>query len=141
DGEEQPTFPDGNGVAVGGLGDSGAILDARAKSAYRARLDELRSELVEAEEVADTGRIARMRDEVEHLTQQLASAVRLGGRDGRAGAAAERARVNVTRAISDSVKRIREFSPPLARHLEASIRTGTFCSYRPPDAVETPWLL
>lgn len=141
DGEVRGVAPDGDDLDVGGLGDAGEILDGRAKRAYRQRLDELRSELGEAESFADAGRIARLREEIAQLTEQLASAVGLGGRDRRAGAAAERARVNVTRAISDAVKRIREFSPSLARHLEASIRTGTFCSYRPPDSTNAPWLL
>jgi hypothetical protein len=65
--------------------------------------------------------------------------VGLGGRDRRAGGASERARVNVTRAIADGIKRIREHSPALARHLNAAIRTGTFCVYRPPDAVAVGW--
>ena len=43
------------------------------------------------------------------------------------------------RAIADAVKRIREHSPELARHLEAAIRTGTYCAYRSPDAVAVAW--
>lgn len=130
---------DGDELDVRGLGDAGPILDARAKNDYRVRLAELSSGLAEAEAFGDVGRIGRPRDEREHLTEQLAAAVGLGGRDRRAAAAAERARVNVTRAISDSVKRVRAFSPPLARHLEASIRTGAFCAYKPPDATSIPW--
>jgi adenylate cyclase len=122
-----------------GLGDSGTVLDASAKSAYRQRLDELRTELSEAESFHDDGRAGRLREEIEFLSQQLAAAVGLGGRDRRAGGASERARVNVTRAIADGVKRIREHSPALARHLDSAIRTGTFCVYRPPDSVAIAW--
>jgi non-specific serine/threonine protein kinase len=85
--------------------------------------------------------VERLRTEIDFLSEQLASAVGLGGRDRRAAGAAERARVNVTRAISDSVKRIREYGPRLARHLDASIRTGTFCSYAPPDPSDARWEL
>jgi adenylate cyclase len=122
-----------------GLGDSGAVLDASAKSAYRQRLEELRGDLSEAESFHDNGRVARLQDEIEFLSRQLVAAVGLGGRDRRTGGASERARVNVTRAIADGVKRIREHSPALARHLDAAIRTGTFCVYRPPDAVAVGW--
>jgi CheY-like chemotaxis protein/class 3 adenylate cyclase len=124
------------------LGDAGAVLDASAKSAYRERLAELRAELEQAESENDAGRVARLRGEIEFLSQQLAAAVGLGGRDRRVGAAAERARVNVTRAISDCVKRIREHCSPLARHLDGSLRTGAYCAYRSPDpSGAPPWRL
>jgi class 3 adenylate cyclase/CheY-like chemotaxis protein len=132
---------DGDELDTTRFGDAGPLLDAQAKSAYRARLDELRAELAEAERFSDVGRLARLRDEHEQVSQQLAAAVGLGGRDRRAAAAAERARVNVTRAISESVKRIREMSPALARHLEASIRTGAFCVYKPADSTRPTWQL
>jgi CheY-like chemotaxis protein len=127
-------------LPVGGLGDAGPVLDAQAKSAYRSRLLDLWSQLAEAEANADTGRIDALRIEIDALSDQLAAAVGLGGRDRRVGSAAERGRVSVTRAISDAIKRVREHSAPLARYLDASIRTGTFCVYRPPSA-GTGWLL
>jgi tetratricopeptide (TPR) repeat protein len=43
----------------------------------------------------------------------------------------ERARVNVTRSIADSIRRIGETSPGLARYLRRTIRTGASCCYRP----------
>ena len=132
-----PSEPDDASYA--GLGDAGPVLDSAAKAAYRAQLDHLRADLAEAESFADLGRVTHIRDEIEALSQQLAEAVGLGGRDRRVGSAAERARVNVTRAISDAVKRIRDHSRALARHLDASVRTGTFCAYRPPDAEDPAW--
>jgi adenylate cyclase len=126
-------------IVVGGLGDAGTVLDGAAKTAYRARLDDLRSELAEAESFGDLGRIESLRHEIDLLSQQLAAAVGLGGRDRRVSSAVERARVNVTRAISDAIGRVREHSPLLARHLDASIRTGTFCTYQPPDPSDVRW--
>jgi eukaryotic-like serine/threonine-protein kinase len=81
------------------LGDAGELLDAMAKAAYRARLEELRADLEEAERFSDPGRAARSRQEIDFLEDELARAVGLGGRDRRAAAHAERARLNVTRAI------------------------------------------
>lgn len=121
------------------LGDAGPALDPAAKTAYRSRLDGLRTELAEAEANNDAARATGMRDEIAFLSRELAAAVGLGGRDRPVGAAAERARVNVTRAISDAVKRIREHAPELARHLDAAIRTGTWCSYRPPRRDDLAW--
>ena len=54
-------------------------------------------------------------------------------------AAAERARVNVTRAIGAVRRRIATLHPPLADHLEATLRTGSFCSYRPDPRVPIRW--
>src|SRR5215471_17178160 len=41
------------------LGDAGELLDATAKAAYKARLDELQAELDEAERLNDPGRAAK----------------------------------------------------------------------------------
>ena len=64
-------------------------MDGQARDAYRARLAELREELDEAEQLADRGRVERTRGEIEFLTDQLASAVGLGGRERRSGRASE----------------------------------------------------
>lgn len=53
--------------------------------------------------------------------------------------ARERARVNVTRAISTALARIAEHHPALARHLAATIRTGAFCSYTPDPRLPVRW--
>jgi AAA ATPase domain len=111
-------------------GDAGELLDARARSAYRARLAELREDLAEAEACADLGRAERARAEIEQLEGELARALGLGGRTRRSGAAAERARVNVQRRLRDAIARIAEQDAALGRHLEWAVRTGLYCSYR-----------
>lgn len=128
---------DGQALPVGG--DAGAVLDAEAKAQYKARLDELDDELREAERWNDAERTARARDEREMLAHELAGALGLGGRDRRAASDAERARINVTRAIRSVIDRIAENSPPLAQHFEATLRTGTFCSYTPDPRVTLRW--
>ena len=121
------------------LSDTGPVLDEQAKTAYRARLRELEEELAEATSWADPIRAARARQEMQFLADQLAAAVGLGGRDRRAGSAAERARVNITRAIKAALTRIRAHSPALANHLDATIHTGTFCSYAPDPRAPITW--
>lgn len=128
-----------DGCSPGRVGDAGPALDEAAKAAYRARLVDLRAELVDAEAGGDAGRAALLREELAMLAGQLAAAMGLGGRDRPVGSASERARVSVTRAISEAIKRVREHSRPLGRYLEASIRTGTFCTYRPPDTGGARW--
>ena len=60
---------------------SGPALDAQAKDAYRRRLEELGEELEEARGWGDPERVARAEAEIDALTEQLAQAFGLGGRD------------------------------------------------------------
>jgi hypothetical protein len=121
------------------LGDAGVLLDATAKAAYRARLAELRAELEEAEGFNDPARAAKARQEMEFLVGELARAVGLGGRDRRAASHAERARLNVTRAIRAAVANIARDNPALGRHLAATIRTGRYCAYLPDPRAPIAW--
>jgi hypothetical protein len=124
---------------VAGLGDAGPILDSEAKEAYRERLTEIRAELAEAERWNDPGRVTHLEAEQQALVAELAAAVGLGGRDRVAASAAERARVSVTRAIRAAMTRLRAQSPALGDHLDATIRTGTFCSYNPDPRAPITW--
>ena len=120
------------------LGDAGALIDKDAKIAYRRRIEELRVEREAAELVGDEDRAWELQRELDALAAELARALGLGGRHRRAGSAAERARVNVTRAIRTAINRIEEVLPELGRHLDRSVRTGFFCRYEPAadDAVQ-----
>jgi tetratricopeptide (TPR) repeat protein len=113
------------------VGDSGEQLDAEARAAYKSRLHELDAEILEAEGFRDGARVTRLRAELEFLSTELARAVGLGGRSRRAGSAAERARIAVTRRIRDVIRRLSESSPEIGRYLENTVKTGTYCSYRP----------
>jgi hypothetical protein len=117
----------------------GPILDVAARAAYRERIQDLQADIAEAEAWNDPERAARAEAELDALTQQLASAVGLGGRDRPAGSAGERARISVTRAIRSAIARIAIHSPSLAAHLEATIRTGTYCSYTPDPRAPIAW--
>jgi tetratricopeptide (TPR) repeat protein len=123
------------GTALGGSPvnerDTGQLLDAEATADYRRRLDDLRAELEEAEAFNDPERADRLAAEREFVVRELARAVGLGGRARKAGSAAERARVNVTRAIKRAMDRIAAHDAALAQHLAVSLKTGTFCRYTP----------
>jgi non-specific serine/threonine protein kinase len=67
--------------------------------------------------------------------------VGLGGRDRLAASTAERARINVTRAIKAALARIQEHSPALGRHLARTVRTGIYCSYAPDPRFPSAWQL
>ncbi|WP_433040801.1 ATP-binding protein [Dactylosporangium sp. CS-033363] len=121
----------GEGLDMAGGGRGDEVLDARARGEYRRRLAELDDDLAEAEHWHDQERAARLRAERDFLIQELSAAAGLGGRTRRLGSDAERARLNVTRAIRTAIARIRERAPATGAHLDAAVRTGTRCSYRP----------
>ncbi len=105
-------------------GDAGPLLDAQAKAAYRARLDELAAEVSEAERFGDRARVSRAEQEIDAIAEQLASAVGLGGRDRRAASDVERTRINVQRRLKDAIERIAAADPALGRYLSAAVKDG-----------------
>jgi tetratricopeptide (TPR) repeat protein len=121
------------------LGDAGEMLDTRARAAYKARLDALREELAEAERFNDPVRAGTAREEMDFLVRELARAVGLGGRDRKAASHAERARLNVTRAIRAVLRTLDRVHPSLANHLALTIRTGRYCSYSPDPRAPIIW--
>lgn len=128
-------------LPVGGLGDAGEVLDAKSRSAYRRRLEELRGELDEAVSFNDIGRQESLRREVEFLGGELAAGIGLGGRSRRASSAAERARLSATRGILRAIRKIAGQDPSLGRYLETTIRTGTFCCHTPDPRIPVRWKL
>jgi hypothetical protein len=142
--EARSDLPDGHGQRSGasavpdGLhapSDTGEVIDAQARAAYRQRLSELEQAAAEADAAADIERSARIAAERDALVEALTGAYGLGGRVRRSGSAAERARTAVTARIRDSIRRIGDAHPDLGRHLARSVRTGTFCVYEPDQPV------
>jgi hypothetical protein len=112
-------------------GDAGELLDGQARESYRRRLEDLRETLAEAEAMCDPERAGRARAEMELLATELSRGFGLGGRQRRASAATERARVAVQRRIRDAIRRIGETLPDVGRHLDWAVKTGSYCAYRP----------
>jgi hypothetical protein len=121
------------------LGHAGELLDAPSREAYRRRLAQLRDEVEEALAVEDDDRAARAQAELDALVAELARAFGLAGRDRRASSAAERARLNVTRALRAALVKLTEALPGPGTVLDRRIRTGLFCSYEPHPDDEIVW--
>ncbi len=129
---------------VGGrlrTGESGPLLDARTRAAYRQRLADLREEMDEAATHNDMGRQERLRYEEEQIKQEMARAVGLHGRNRPSGSPLERARLNVTRAIKTALRKIAEANPSLGHLFATSIRTGNLCCYTPDPRLTIQWSL
>jgi len=122
-----------------GWGDSGLLLDAQAKTAYRRRLVEMDEDIEDARLLSDSGRLVQAEAERDFLIRELSRAVGLNGTR-RAGSASERARVSVTRAVRYAMSRIRQHDPALGTHLDRAIRTGIYCVYLPDTRITVTWI-
>jgi len=125
-------------VAESGLGD---LLDMRALTEYRQRLKDLDTDLAQAEDWADTGRLDTLRTERDALLSEIGRATGLNGRSRATGSSHERARIAVQKALSAATNRVATIDEPLARHLRTSIRTGLICIYEPEPTQHLVWVL
>ena len=120
-------------------GGAGPALDAKAKDDYRERVATLEAQLAAPRRGATRRAPQQAREELEFVRRELSSAVGIGGRDRETGSHAERARINVTRAIRSTLKRIAGYDARLGAELEAGVQTGTFCVYQPDPLHPLVW--
>ena len=109
----------------------GPVLDATARGEYKRRLGTIQAELAEARTFNDQGKVAALKAEAGFLTEQLAAAYGLGGKGRQLGDAGEKMRKAVTVRIRSAIGKIGQLHSSLGAHLANSVKTGTFCSYRP----------
>jgi tetratricopeptide (TPR) repeat protein len=121
------------------LGGAGELLDAQSRAAYRRRVAELRDEVEDALATEDDDRAARLQAELDSLVAELARAFGLGGRVRKASSVAERARLNVTRALRAALTKLTEALPEAGAVLDRRVRTGLFCAYEPHADDEAVW--
>jgi hypothetical protein len=114
----------GERVSALELAGGGAGKAAARMTALRARATELREELGEAQSFNDPERVFRARRQLEKLAADVART------EADSRAAAERARINVTRAIKAALGRVAE---------HATVRTGTSCVYEPDLGAPLTW--
>lgn len=120
-------------------GDLGPALDSTAAEAYRRRLRDIEEDIDEATRAGDTHRVVLAEADRDYLVGELSRAFGLGGRTRVEGSTSERARASVTRALRYALARLAEHHPPLAAHLEVTLRTGTYCSYAPDPRAPVQW--
>jgi hypothetical protein len=135
------------GIAAAGepdrrsLGDAGELLDSRARAEYRHRIERLRAEADDALAAGLLDEAEAKQDELDQLVAQLARAFGLGGRNRRAASAAERARLNVTRAVRAAIAKLADALPETGADLDRRVRTGTYCAYEPAEGDGVRWVV
>jgi len=130
-------------LAAGGAGlraaGAGPVLDDAARAAYRARLAALDAAAEAADRSGDADEAERAQAERAAVLAELRRAAGLGGRARQVSPEAERARVNVTRALRSALDRITTVAPRAGTHLQQSVRTGHFCRYQPAASGPDRW--
>src|SRR5690606_25126200 len=91
----------------------------------------IQAEIAEAEQQGNYHNIEKLHHEYDALLSHISSAFGLGKRARLTNSNTDKARAAVTLRIKSVIKKIRETHPQLAEHFEASIKTGTFCTYKP----------
>jgi hypothetical protein len=120
-------------------GDAGELLDDEARRAYRTRLTELGEAIEDAEALGKAEQAGALREEKDFLTRELSRALGLGGRSRRAGSVAERARLNVSRAVKATLQHVAAADAELAGHLASTVHTGVVCIYSPDTRAPVGW--
>ena len=123
------------------LGDAGELVDSRARTAYRHRIEVLRAEVDDALEIGAEERAEALQAELDQLVAELARAFGLGGRARRASSATERARLNVTRALRAATAKLSAALPEAGTVLDGRLRTGIYCAYEPDDGDDVRWIV
>lgn len=123
------------------LGDAGPLLDSQARNAYRHRIEALPSQIDDALDENRIDEAEAHQEELDLLVSQLAQAFGLGGRDRRAASAAERARLNVTRALRAATANVADALPGAGAVLDRRVRTGMYCAYEAGSVDEVRWIV
>lgn len=111
------------------------IVDYDAAANYYNRLTTIDEEIAEAKEEKNHAERARLINE----KNELLSEVKIFHRKKKFKRPLERARQSVSRAIFLSLKSIEKQSEELRRHLNNSIKRGTYLGYFPEDTI--PWVV
>ena len=131
----------GNGSATLVQEGVGPALDERGRAEVRAKRRDLCTELGEAEEWNDSGRVARLRAQIEAIDEYMRAAHGLGGRSRPERLPAEQARQAVAKGVAVVRRRIARDHPALGCHLDVHVKTGFLCVYQPEDEGGNEWIL
>lgn len=126
--DENPTAASRRGVRHDAITDKMSIDDLRKEAAI------VQQEIRDCESLGDCLAADEARAELADIMKQIAADVGLDRSSRRFGSAADRARQNVSKAISAATSAIRVLHEGLANHLDNSITRGANLIYQPATA-------
>ncbi len=120
------------------FGESEEVLSPREVRDLRRRLLKEKEQQKRVLEAGDHTEATRLEKSIAGIERVLRTIVDHRGRPRRFAGAKEKARKAVTNSIRSALRRIEKEHPDLWKHLDATLRTGGHCSYRP--ASEMHWI-
>lgn len=113
---------------------TGTLLDNLATKQLKDQYENLEEELADKKIPKSDERIAGIKEEMEKITKILTAGLDKRGQPRKFADEAERTRKAVSKAIKESLVKIKdkkEGNPALWNHFDNTLRTGTYCSYKP----------
>ena len=83
--------------------------------------------------VGDSRQVESLHWEYEEVLDHVSKSSGLGHMARMTSGSVDKIRSAVTLRIKSSIKKISNEHPALGKHLSVSVKTGTFCSYRPEE--------
>nr|WP_298789473.1 hypothetical protein [uncultured Allomuricauda sp.] len=111
--------------------DGTELADNKALGDYKSKIQQLQSDISDAEEMGHALKADELREEYDVLLEHLSQVTGLANKARKIGSSLEKARSAVTWRIRSAIKKIEKVHPKLSKHLSNSIKTGTYCSYTP----------
>jgi hypothetical protein len=111
------------------------VADAKALTQYRAQLESLQDQLMIAEETGNAERVGELKEEIEALERQCSCAQSGRGTQRRLRDQGNQLRNRVCYTLRSSLRKIIGRTPDLGEHLQASIKFGFECGYFPATPV------
>ncbi|RIV45900.1 tetratricopeptide repeat protein [Flagellimonas pelagia] len=108
-----------------------ALIDEKALMEYKSKIKSLKMQIGDAEEIGLIEKAEGLKEEYEQLMGHIGKVMGLSNKARKTGSSLEKARAAVTWRIRNSIKKLEQIHPLLAKHLANSIKTGTCCSYKP----------
>lgn len=109
---------------------AGSLLDQQALDQYKKKMEDIESEIREAEANNDTGRVAKLKSDFNLLSNEVGRATGLGG-ELRNNDDAERSRKAVSNAIRRAYAALKKKHPAIEQHFQRSVKIAAVLSYRP----------
>ncbi len=119
-------------------GSTGEVIDERAINEYKDRYNELEDELEDETIPKSDERIAEIREEIEKISKALIAGRDKHGHPRKVADDAEKARKAVSKAIKESLDKIKDEQSghsALWRHFVNTLTIGTSCSYKPESPI------
>ena len=105
------------------------VLDKTALRDFQCRLVDIEEEKTIAANEENDSRYQALEAEQDDILLALKQGLGVGQRQRKFSGPVEKARKAVSARVKSTLKRIAEVHPALASHLQASLKTGIYCSY------------